>query len=299
MARKPRVDFEGYIYHVMCRGNNGEYIFKDDKDKKLYLDILKRFKKKYDFLLYGYCIMDNHIDLLIYRRTVSLSKFMGVIQQTFTQHYNKKYGRKGHVFQQRFKSIPCREDEYLMRLVYYIHMNPVRAQIEEGIDYKWSSHRIYSKGLKGSIVDTDFVYSMLGDDFKEALKGYNSYMGTKRDFKSNFYKNYSLDQKTIDEIIIKNQKKEIRPELEEIIKMVCYEYGESDVSIIYKRTGRKAIQMRKAVIILTEYSPYIKNKDIAKALCISDSSIIKTRSRTSIADGECKSVVEKIRSYYL
>lgn len=298
MARKPRMDYEGYIYHVMCRGNNGEYIFSEDSDKKLYLDIVKRYKKKYDFMIYGYCIMDNHVHFIIYRRKDSLAKFMKVIQQTFTQHFNKKYGRKGHVFQQRFKSIPCKEDEYLLQLLYYIHMNPVRAEMEEGIGYRWSSHKIYSKGIKGSIVDTDFIYSMFGNSFKEGIKYYNNYMGTKREFKSNFYKDYSLDQEEVEQAIIKNQRKDTFIELDEIVRMVCYEYGENDVNIISGKGNRKFNSMRNAVIKLAECNDFISGKELREKLGLSSTSISRIRSSEYIIDKYCYEVVEKIKNNY-
>ena len=94
----------------MARGNNGEYIIKDEQDKKHYIDIVKKYKERYQFKLYAYCLMDNHIHMLIEVSEVPLAKIMQGIQQVYTQHYNKKYKRTGHVFQQRYKAVLCNKD---------------------------------------------------------------------------------------------------------------------------------------------------------------------------------------------
>lgn len=294
MSRKPRIDFENQIYHVICRGNNGEYIFKDDSDKKLYIDIVKRFKKKYDFMIFAYCIMDNHAHFIIYRRKDPLSKFMQVIQQTFTQHMNKKYSRQGHIFQGRFKSIPCREDEYLLQLLYYIHMNPVRAEFEEGVDYKWSSHLIYSRGIKGSIVDTDFIYGMFSDDFKDGLKKYNKYMGTKRNIKSNFLKNYSLEQEIINHKLKEDESIKNESNLDIIIYMVCREYNEEDLSVIVRKGSSKYISMRKAIVLIASENKDINLNMISDRLKISKPTISRIKGNYSDVDEKCKKIIVKV-----
>ncbi|MCT4632786.1 MAG: transposase [Firmicutes bacterium] len=295
MGRKPRIDLENQIYHVICRGNNGEYIFNEDSDKKLYMDIVKRFKKKYDFMIFAYCIMDNHAHFIIYRRKDPLSKFMKVIQQTFTQHMNKKYSRQGHIFQGRFKSIPCKEDEYLLQLLYYIHSNPVRAEFEEGVNYKWSSHLIYSRGIKGSIVDTDFIYAMFSDDFKDGLKKYNKYMGTKRNIKSNFLKNYRLDQEIIEEKLEDGLKTKNDVNLEDIISLVCQEYGENNPDVINKKGRLKYISMRKAVVKIATENDNIDIKMLCQRLGISYSTISRIRGSYTEIDELCEEVIKKVR----
>lgn len=89
MPRKPRVEFPGALYHVMCRGNNGESIFSRESDKSLYFALVKKYKKRFDFRLYAYCIMDNHAHLLVETGEVPLSKIMQGIQQSYTQSFNK------------------------------------------------------------------------------------------------------------------------------------------------------------------------------------------------------------------
>lgn len=99
MARKPRIHYYGAITHSIARGNNKENIFYENADKAKYLDLLKKYRDKYDFLLYAYVLMDNHLHLLIEVRDIPLSGIMHGLQLSYTQYFNKKYGRVGHIFQ--------------------------------------------------------------------------------------------------------------------------------------------------------------------------------------------------------
>jgi putative transposase len=129
MARKPRIYYPGALYHVIVKGNNGEDVFKEESHKNKYLDIIASYKTMMGFILYAYCIMDNHAHLLIEVRDIPLSKIMQRIQQVYTQWFNHKYKRTGHVFQQRYKALLCDKDSYLLQLVRYIHNNPVKADL--------------------------------------------------------------------------------------------------------------------------------------------------------------------------
>ena len=172
MPRKPRVHFEGALYHIMCRGNNGEEILKTEKNKKDYLELIKRYKDKYGFIVYAYSIMDNHVHILIEVSKNPLSKAMQGIQQVYTQKYNKENNRKGHVFQQRYKAKLCNKDDYLLNLIRYIHRNSIEAEITQDISYKWSSHSSYVNPQKNDLVNTEFPLSMFGVSKNEARKRY-------------------------------------------------------------------------------------------------------------------------------
>jgi len=121
---------------------------------------------------------------------------MQLIQQTYTAWYNRKYKHTGHVFEQRFKSILCDKDAYLLSLVKYIHQNPVRAKIG-GLDYKYSSHRDYVEG-NNDLCEVDFVLSIFSDKKKKAIKLYQAFM-------------------EVDDDVISNKKEaDLSPEFEEI-----------------------------------------------------------------------------------
>ncbi len=171
MPRKQRVHFAGAIYHVIARGNNRENIFKKEEDKREYADLLAKYKDRLGFDLLAYVLMDNHFHLLIQVDQSPLMKIMQGLQQTYTQYFNRKYHHVGHVFQQRYKAFLCGNDAYLITLICYIHQNPCRANIDEGLDYTWSSHRDYIKGW-GSLVNPQLVLKLLNEDTEKAIQLY-------------------------------------------------------------------------------------------------------------------------------
>lgn len=123
--------------------------------------------------------MNNHVHLLIEMQKIPPSKILQGINQSFTAYFNKKYKTSGHLFRGRYKAILCDRDEYLLALVKYIHLNPVRAKIAKTLkEYKWSSHRSYAgKPDKKGIVDEDQVLRMFSEDKANARKIYREYMG--------------------------------------------------------------------------------------------------------------------------
>jgi REP element-mobilizing transposase RayT len=175
MARAQRVHYPGAVYHVIARGNNKEPILSSDRGKNYYLGLIKKYKERFPFNLYGYAIMDNHVHILLEVREDPLSKIMQGIQQSYTQWYNGHYQRVGHVFQQRYKAILCDKDSYLLSLLKYIHSNPVRAGVTETLSYPWSSHRDYLLGTS-SLVDVSFCLGVLSDKIKTAKNKYRQFM---------------------------------------------------------------------------------------------------------------------------
>jgi REP element-mobilizing transposase RayT len=178
MARKPRIEFEGAFYHVITRGNQRQKVFKNKDDFLKYLDILSNYKMRYKYFLYAFVLMNNHVHLLIETQEIPLSKILQGINQSYTTYFNRKYKTVGHLFQGRYKAILCDRDEYLLSLVKYIHLNPVRAGIVKTPDeYQWSSHHSYVKRTDGAnIIDTDQVLRMFSEDKQRARKLYSSYM---------------------------------------------------------------------------------------------------------------------------
>ena len=178
MARRPRIEFEGAFYHVITRGNQRQKIFKDKDDFLKYLEILFNYKIRYKYFLYAYVLMNNHIHLLVETQETPLSKILQGINQSYTTYFNRKYKTVGHLFQGRYKAILCDRDEYLLSLVKYIHLNPVRAKIVKFPDkYQWSSQHSYIKKTDGiNIIDTDQVLRMFSEDKQRARKLYSAYM---------------------------------------------------------------------------------------------------------------------------
>ena len=144
MARRPRVFAPGLLYHVIVRGNQRQKTFLDDLDYKIYLQRLVKYRRKYNHSVYAYCLMPNHVHLLVESSDQPLSKFMQGIQQSYSQYFNLRHRKVGHVFQGRYKAIICQRDEYLLELIRYIHLNPVRAGIVKRPErYSYSGHQTY------------------------------------------------------------------------------------------------------------------------------------------------------------
>lgn len=163
MARKPRLEVEGGLYHLITRGVDRRDIFHSPEDHRKFLALLAVQKEKLPFFLYAYCLMTNHVHLLIERMTDDVGRIMHRVLSGYGQYYNRKYRRTGHLLQGRHRAILCQSDPYLAELVRYIHLNPVRAKmVEKPEDYPFSSHRAYIGLEPKGIVDVDPVLRRFG-----------------------------------------------------------------------------------------------------------------------------------------
>jgi putative transposase len=163
MARKPRLEVEGGLYHVITRGVDRRDIFHCPEDHQKFLSLLAIQKAKLPFYLYAYCLMTNHIHLLIERRVDDIGRIMHRVLTGYTQYYNRRYGRVGHVLQGRHRAILCQSERYLTELVRYIHLNPVRAgMVDVPEEYPFSSHRAYLGLEPDGVTDVDPVLRGFG-----------------------------------------------------------------------------------------------------------------------------------------
>lgn len=141
MPRPSRLIINNSIHHVMARGNQKQRIFLDKNDFSKYCDLLKHYKYKYRFELYGYCLMPNHIHLIIkVRMGKDLQKIMQGLNQTYTIWFNEKYNKVGHLWQGRYKDMLVQKDKYLLDCITYVEFNPVRANLAKSpMAYRWCS----------------------------------------------------------------------------------------------------------------------------------------------------------------
>jgi len=144
MPRKRRIHYPGAIYHVMLRGNAKQDIFHSDEEYRYFETILAEGLGQFSLTLHAYCWMKNHVHMALQVNDRPLSKLMQNLSQRYTQWFNKKHDRVGHLFQGRYKAILVDKDAYLSELIRYIHLNPVRAEIvTDPVDYRFSSHAAY------------------------------------------------------------------------------------------------------------------------------------------------------------
>ncbi len=144
MSRKPRVKSETGIYHVIVRGIGQQDIFHEEDDFQKYLETVKKLSLESGVSVLGYCLMTNHVHLLLREDNGDISVFMKRLGISYAYWYNRKYERIGHVFQDRFKSECIEDDAYLLTVIRYIHQNPIKASITgKPEEYKWSSCAAY------------------------------------------------------------------------------------------------------------------------------------------------------------
>ena len=168
MPRKFREKSFTNTYHCIIRGINKQNLFFDQQDKDKFLNELKKTKDKYNYSLYAYCIMSNHVHLLIKDNNNKLQSIMQSITISYSIYFNKKYDRSGHLFENRYKSSSIESKSYILNLHRYIHRNPVKANICRTECYPYSSFNdyIYQKGVS----DTDFILSLFHSNKKTAIK---------------------------------------------------------------------------------------------------------------------------------
>lgn len=147
----------------MLRGINHQLIFEDDEDMQRFIETLKRYKKECGYSLYAFCLMGNHIHILLKEGPEPIAAVLKRIAGSYVYWYNWKYSRSGHLFQDRFKSEPVEDDTYFLTVLRYIHQNPVKARIcPNAQNYPFSSMQEYLH--KSEITDTDFAFSIISKE---------------------------------------------------------------------------------------------------------------------------------------
>ena len=160
MPRQARRKSESGIYHIMLRGINQQQIFEDEEDGFRFLETLSKYKEQCGYEIYAYCLMGNHVHILLKEGKENLTLVLKRIAGSYVYWYNWKYRRCGHLFQDRFKSEPVEDDAYFLTVIRYIHQNPIKAGICKNIDgYKFSSYNEYIN--KPNLVNVDFCLGII------------------------------------------------------------------------------------------------------------------------------------------
>ncbi len=162
---------------MTARGNERKAIFRDDRDREIYLDRLAECRARFRFRVLGYCLLSNHVHLALERGPVALSCIMRALQSFYAQRFNFRHERVGHLFQGRYKAFLVQDDRYLFSLLRYIHLNPVRARlVDQPSAYRWSSDRFYRRGRSLPWLDVEVLLARLGRKREEALSVYHRLM---------------------------------------------------------------------------------------------------------------------------
>jgi REP-associated tyrosine transposase len=179
MARPLRIAFPGACYHVTARGNARQRIYRDDRDREVFLGRLGAVVGHHGLKLHAYVLMRNHYHLLLETPAGNLARAMRQLNGVYTQDFNRRHGRVGHVFQGRYKAILVDKDSYLLELSRYIHLNPVRVrEVAEAERFRWSSAAAYVGGGRAPAwLRTDEVLSHFGWRRRTAQRAYARFLG--------------------------------------------------------------------------------------------------------------------------
>jgi putative transposase len=257
MGRKPRVHFPGALYHVIARGNQRQAIFRSDSDRRRYLDLLNQYRKRYNFHLYAYVLMSNHVHLLLEVCETPLAKAMQGLQQSYTLYFNRKYKLVGHLFQGRYKDILCDRDAYLLELVRYIHLNPVRSKIVDSAgNYAWSSHHAYVSAGDYETVECDWILKRFSPQRAQARRLFEQFVldGASAGHREEFYavkeQRYLGDDEFLERVDTKIYAKLSRPrpfDLADIESAVCRHF-ELPVNLLRSRSKDRGGSFGRALV---------------------------------------------------
>lgn len=167
MTRIQRIYSNTKVYHIILKGIDEQNIFYDNQDRHVFLNDIEKTKKTYAYQLYSYCLMDNHVHMVIRIEKEFLSKAIQSLMIRYVQYFNKKYKRKGTLVQNRFKSKVVENQSYFLEVCRYVHRNPENAGMEKTNKYKWSSYQEYIG--KSKLVNKDVLLNYFDNDIKEFI----------------------------------------------------------------------------------------------------------------------------------
>jgi len=231
MVRPLRIEYPGAVYHLTSRGNARQEIFLDDADRSEFLKIFSLAVARFNWLCHAYCLMGNHYHLLVETVDPTLARGMRHLNGVYTQRFNQRHNRSGHLFQGRYNAILVEKDRHLLELARYVVLNPVRARMVRSCkDWRWSSYRA-TAGLdpSASFLTTDWILSQFAGSRANAQRAYRRFVSAGRDervwervrgqiyFGSDaFIEQHAPADRTALEEIPRQQRLVRRPSLEEV-----------------------------------------------------------------------------------
>lgn len=269
MPRGARIKSSTGIYHVVQRGNERANIFRDTEDKMKFINILRSKKGKMTFTVYAFCLMDNHIHLLINEGEDEIGNIMKSINVSYVTYFNKKYDRIGHLFQGRFKSEAVESDSYFINVLRYIHQNPLKADMIKDLeDYPWSSYDEYIdlESHESAICDVEAILPYFSKHKKRAVELFRSYM------KETCEGNY-LD--IIDNENEKDGKIHGKKEGQNFVDQICFDNGISREELTTQKAKMGSL-LYEVIKYLKMYSN-LSYSDIAEIIGISKTTVSRVK----------------------
>lgn len=305
MARPLRIQYPDAVYHITCRGNERQVIFRDDTDRKRFLLVLTQSLNIYTVKLHSFVLMNNHFHLLVETPLANLAEFMRKFNITYTSYFNRRHKRVGHLYQGRYKSILVDKNEYLSVLSRYIHLNPVRIKSREKTPlkdnihiltrYPWSSLPGYlTKGKREAFIDYRLVLSEHGGDSDHARRSY------RKALLADLAAGMKIHDKILGQSILGGDgfiewvndrflKGEKDHEMPSLKKINTYQAKDAILTVVEQETG-KSIQaisgekgaLRQIVMELLYRLGGLKGEEIGKILGVGYTSVSQERRRLRV-----------------
>lgn len=255
MARKPRIHVPGGVYHVMLRGNGGQEIFFSKADRHhLYL-LMQQGVERYGHRIHGFCCMSNHIHLAVQVADEPLSRIVQNLSFRYTRWINKRRKRIGHLFQGRYKAILVNADSYLLELIRYIHLNPVRAKlVKNPRDHPWSSHRAYLGDEQIDWLTTDWVLGQFAKRLKACRQRYEKFItaGIGEGYRDEFHHGGDdprvlADDRFLEKVVGQEVDHPAKVTLAQIVHYVC-QYYDVTVDELLSPSRRRDLSKARALV---------------------------------------------------
>ena len=280
MARKPRLHYLDAFYHVILRGNGGDDIFYSKADRSRFYLLLQEGVERYGHRIHAFCLMTNHVHLVIQVGEVPLSRIIQNVSFRYTRYLNRRRKRIGHLFQGRYKALLIDADSYLLELARYIHNNPIRAGLAKTpADYLWSSHRAYVGRESISWLTTDWVLSQFGKREKKARQKFDDFCNKgkgeerRKEFHSGTFEGRILGDDRFSENVLAmaEEKYAVVQDVKEIVDVVCKAYRINEQAIVAQGKQQPGAEARAVAsylvqdaegLLLTDLGSYL-HRDIA------------------------------------
>jgi putative transposase len=277
MARPLRLEYPGAVYHVTARGHERSSIFRGDADRRKFLELLGSIGRDEKWLIHAYCLMTNHYHLLVETPLGGLSRGMRSVNGRYTQWFNWKHKRSGHLFEGRFRSVVVQKESHLLELCRYLVLNPVRAGlVRRPGDWPWSNYQATAAGRRSDWLEVNWTLAQFGSDRSLARQEYRRFVATPkskdddrallrgpylgdREFRRRLQKMIEGRQ-PVDQVPLR-YRRAAEPSLEAIRRAVAAEWKVSEKRLSRSRGGED----KKAAIYLARKLTRMSGREIGEA----------------------------------
>jgi len=303
MPRKPRIHFPGAFYHAILRGNAGQDVFFDAADRSRFYLLLQEGSERFGCRIHAFCLMTNHIHLAVQVGNIPLSRVMQNLGFRYTQYHNHKRKLKGHLFQGRYKALLIDADSYLLELVRYLHLNPVRAgMVQDPEAYAWSSHGAYLGQQSITWLTTDWVYRHFSENTKEAMRLYRCFAmdGLKGEYRKEFHRGSFEGRALGDDAFIERALAKTdegvgrKLALEAVLAAVCLVYDLPKAELASRSRVRRVSEARAMAALTVREAEGLSLVELGRRLNQDVSSLSQAARRLALRMKEDALLVERL-----